>query len=108
MRSKRIQLILHNGTPYGVRTAELSNWSGKVVVCPRFALKEMRDLPEGEMPAVYFLLGSENQVYVGETDMLSARVGDHDANKDFWDTAIAVTSPDLTKTEVKYLECIFF
>lgn len=104
MRSKRIQLTLHTGSPFGIRTAELSNWNGKIIVCPRIAVKQLNELPESELPAVYFLLGDGNKVYVGETDTLAARIGNHVANKEFWNEFVALTSSTLTKTEVKYLE----
>jgi len=107
MRSKKISLILHSGTPYGVRSAELSNWNGKVIFCPRGAIKELRKLPESEMPAVYFLLGADRDMYVGETDELAKRIGNHATNKEFWDELVAFTSPNFTKTEVKYLEHVF-
>ncbi len=105
MRSKRINLVLHNGTPYGVKTAELSNWNGKVVICPRSALKQLTNLDIADSPAVYLLYNrDDNFLYVGETDSLHARITHHTQTKDFWEEFIACTSPELTKTEVKYLE----
>ncbi|MBU0531045.1 MAG: GIY-YIG nuclease family protein [Candidatus Uhrbacteria bacterium] len=105
MRSKRINLILHHGTPYGIKTAEMSNWNGKVVICPRQALKQLSDLDISDAPAVYLLFNrEENLLYVGETDTLKARITHHTQTKDFWEELIACTSPELTKTEVKYLE----
>ena len=105
MRSKRINLILHHGTPYGIKTAEMSNWNGKIIVCPRSALKQLSDLDIADAPAVYLLFNREdNLLYVGETDTLKARITHHTQTKDFWEEMIACTSPELTKTEVKYLE----
>ncbi len=105
MRSKRINLVLHHGTPYGIKTAEMSNWNGKVVVCPRQALKQLSDLDISDDPAVYMLFNrEENLLYIGETDSLKTRITHHTQTKDFWEELIACTSPELTKTEVKYLE----
>lgn len=107
MRSKTINIVLRDGTPYGIRTAELSGWDGKVIICPRAGLKKLRELPEAAQPAVYFLSGKNDEMYVGETDELSARLANHALKKDFWEDMIAVTSPKLFKTEVKYLEHVF-
>lgn len=105
MRSKRINLVLHNGTPYGVRTAEMTNWNGKVTICPRPALKQLANLDIAENPAVYLLYNrEENRLYVGETDCLRNRISNHALQKDFWEEFIACTSPEIMKTEVKYLE----
>lgn len=104
MRAKRIQLTLHSGTPYGVRSAQLSNWNGKIIFCPRSAVKQLRTIPEAEQPAVYLLLGEDEQIYVGETDALANRIGSQVNNKEFWNEFVALTSPNLAKTEVKYLE----
>lgn len=106
MRSRRINLILTDGTPFNLRTAELSNWNGKILLCPREALKSLKNLPEAKQPAVYFLLGSDSQIYVGETDVLNDRLTQHAYAKDFWNEFIALTSPEFSKTEVKYLESI--
>lgn len=107
MRSKTLKIVLLDGTPYGVKTAELSNWNGKAIIAPRAALKRLKELSEAAMPAVYFLLGEDRDVYVGETDALGQRLAHHVITKDFWSDLIAFTSPKLTKTEVKYLEHAF-
>lgn len=106
MRSKIVKVVLIDGTPYGAKTAELSNWNGKAIIIPRATLKRLRELPEANMPAVYFLLGEDRRIYVGETDSLANRMMRHATTKDFWDQLIAFTSPKLTKTEVRYLEHI--
>lgn len=107
MRSKKVTLVLLDGTPYGIRSAELSNWNGKLIVCPRAALKKLKEFPESTLPAVYFLTGDENKIYIGETDTLGQRLSDHAFSKEFWNEVIAFTSSKLTKAEVKYLECVF-
>lgn len=107
MRSKKITLNLLDGSPYGVRVARLSNWNGRLIISSRAAIKNLKPLEEANSPAVYFLLGNENQIYVGETDSLISRILDHATNKDWWDEIIAFSSEDLGKTEVKYLESVF-
>ena len=104
MPAKRIEITLHKGTPYSLKSIELSNWNGKIISCPRDTLNEIRNITEANSPAVYFLLGDENTIYIGETDSLSARLSNHSVQKDFWHEFVAFVSPNLTKSEVRYLE----
>jgi hypothetical protein len=104
MPAKRIEITLHKGTPFSLKSVELSNWNGKIIICPREALNEVRNITEASNPAVYFLLGDENSIYVGETDTLAARLSNHGITKDFWHEFVAFVSPNLTKSEVRYLE----
>ena len=104
MSAKRIEITLHKGTPYSLKSVELSNWNGKIIICPRDALHEVRDITEANSPAIYFLLGDENSIYIGETDTLSTRLSNHGAKKDFWHEFVAFVSPNLTKSEVRFLE----
>lgn len=67
-----IKIFLAKGSSSALRTAEISNWSGKAVACSR---KELSKREEGDRPGVYFLIGSdidsgEPAVYVGETNVL--------------------------------------
>lgn len=108
MRSKKITVILKDGSPYGVRIAEVSNWNGKIIFAPRTALKKLKELPEKDSPAVYFLLGENNDVYVGKTGALGERLSSHNKNKEFWTELIAFISPKHSSTEVEYLESVFY
>ena len=109
---KTIKIFLVDGEPNGLKTAELSNWVGKAIVIPRNKLKNIKNRPDCNKPAVYFLVGKENEeallstVYIGEAENLWDRLTTHDNSKDFWRTAIAFVSKDsnLTKAHVKYLE----
>lgn len=109
---KKITIFLTDGEPNGLKTAELSNWVGKAIVIPRNKLKDVKVQQEHNKPAIYFLIGKENEedllpkVYIGEAEILWDRLSTHDGSKDFWQTAIAFTSKDtnLTKAHVKYLE----
>ena len=109
---KTIKIFLIDGEPDGLRTVELSNWVGQAIVIPRNKLKEAKNRPECNKPAVYFLIGKETEeallpmVYVGEAENLWNRLFHHDNNKDFWQVVIAFVSKDnnLTKAHVKYLE----
>ncbi len=110
--AKTIKIFLIDGEPNGLKTAELSNWVGQAIVIPRNKLRETKNRPECNKPAIYFLIGKENEeallfsVYIGEAENLWNRLSTHDSNKDFWQAAIAFVSKDnnLTKAHVKYLE----
>ena len=110
--AKTIKIFLIDGEPNGLKTAELSNWVGQAVVIPRNKLKEIKQRPECNKPAVYFLVGKESEeallptAYIGEAENLWNRLSTHDSSKDFWQTAVAFVSKDnnLTKAHVRYLE----
>jgi len=110
--AKTIKIFLIDGEPNGLKTAELSNWVGQAIVVPRNKLKEIKQRPECNKPAVYFLIGKENEeallptAYIGEAENLWNRLSTHDSSKDFWQTAVAFVSKDnnLTKAHVRYLE----
>ncbi|MCK4947715.1 MAG: GIY-YIG nuclease family protein [Candidatus Aureabacteria bacterium] len=110
--AKTIKIFLVDGEPNGLKTAELSNWVGQAIVIPRNKLKDIKQRSDCNKPAVYFLIGKENEeallstAYIGEAENLGNRLTTHDSSKDFWRTAIAFVSKDnnLTKAHVKYLE----
>lgn len=110
--AKTIKIFLVDGEPNGLKTAELSNWVGQAIVIPRNKLKDVKQRHDCNKPAVYFLIGKENEeallstAYIGEAENLWSRLTTHDNSKDFWRTAIAFISKDnnLTKAHVKYLE----
>lgn len=110
--AKTIKIFLVDGEPNGLKTAELSNWVGQAIVVPRNKLKDIKQRPDCNKPAIYFLVGKENEesllstAYIGEAENLWNRLITHDSSKDFWFTAIAFVSKDnnLTKAHVKYLE----
>jgi hypothetical protein len=114
MNGKTIRIYLADGSPTGVRTAELSSWTGKAVVCQRSQLADLAKRPEAKRTGVYLLVGpdpesaSRERVYIGEGDSVLDRLvaHDHDASKDFWTQAALFISKDenLTKAHVRYLE----
>ena len=106
---RSIRVFLVDGTPTGLRTAEVSNWTGKLLVCPRSAIGRLVAREEVAGTGVYFLIGADSdQVYVGESDAVGRRLRDHerDPSKEFYETAIVVVSKDenLTKSHALYLE----
>jgi hypothetical protein len=114
---KSIRMFLADGTPGGIITAEIMNWTGHVVTAPRSRLADLLNRPELARTGVYVLVGDDpenigrNLAYIGETDNVKKRLVQHareeEANgKDFWDRVVAITSKDanLTKGHVRYIE----
>ena len=114
---KSIRLFLADGTPGGLLTAEIMNWTGHVVASPRSDLAALLKRPEAGRTGIYFLLGDDPNslggtiAYIGEGDDVSKRLYQHarpedQGGKDFWDRAIVLTSKDtnLTKAHARYLE----
>ncbi len=114
VHGKSVRLYLVDGSPTGILTAEIMNWTGHAVVTPRSRLGEALQREEVARTGVYFLVGDDpeqptkSRVYVGEGDSVGDRIKLHsrDASKDFWTRACIVTSKDmnLTKAHVRYLE----
>lgn len=109
-KSATIKLFLPFGDAKGVRTGEISNWSGKAVAAPRSELEYFLAREELGKPGVYLLLGvdpdsGKAMAYIGEAESVTDRVKQHKA-KDFWNSVVAFVSKDenLTKSHIRYLE----
>jgi len=110
MNSATITLFLPLGDAKSLRTAEISNWSGKAVAAPRTELDELLAREELDKAGVYILIGNDPQTnasraYVGEAEVIRERLKQH-KTKEFWVSAIVFVSKDenLTKAHVRYLE----
>lgn len=110
MPSATIKLFLVHGDPKRLRTAEISNWTGKAVAGPRSEMDGLLSREEALKPGVYFLTGLEPEtgkaaVYIGEAESVRERLKSHLA-KDFWNHITFFTSKDenLTKAHIRYLE----
>ena len=108
---KSIRVYLADATVTGIRYAELVNWTGHAIACPRNRLSELPSWPEAAKPGVYFLFesrfgDSKPVAYIGESENVSQRLTTHDRNKEFWNEVVIFTSKDenLTKAHIKYLE----
>lgn len=106
---KTIRIYLADGSAGGIRHAELMNWSGQAIVCPRSRFNELASWSEAQRPGVYVLVGDDESgsvIYVGEAENVFTRLQNHLKNKDFWTRVVFFTSKDenLTKAHVKYLE----
>jgi hypothetical protein len=109
---KSIRLFLVDGTPGGLVTAEIMNWTGHVLAGPRSDLAALLRREEAHRTGVYLLVGDAPdmlggvQIYIGEGDDIGARLSSHSREKDFWQRCLIVTSKDsnLTKAHARYLE----
>jgi len=109
---KQIKLFLVDGTPGGLTTAEIPNWTGHVLSARRSDLADLLKRDEAQRTGVYFLLGDDETVvgdtrcYIGEADVVADRLRYHQRDKDFWDSVVVITSKDtnLTKSHGRYLE----
>lgn len=110
MTSATIKLFLPRGDAKSLRTAEISNWTGKAVAAPRTELDELLAREELDKAGVYILIGNDPltnapRAYIGEAEVIRDRLKQH-KTKEFWFSAIVFVSKDenLTKAHVRYLE----
>lgn len=108
---KTIQIFLPTGDPRGIRIAEITTRIVQVIEVPRSQLQAFFKMSESMQVALYFLFGEsedgeEDQVYIGQTGDLKARLIDHNKNKDFWQRALILISRanTLTQTHALFLE----
>jgi hypothetical protein len=56
---KTIRIFLADGEPTGILLAEISNWTGKVLVAPRSQLDQLSKREEVRRTGVYLLVGPD-------------------------------------------------
>ena len=108
--SATVRIILVNGSPTSIRTAEISNWTGKAFAGPRSQIEDILKRDEAAKPGLYFLAGvnpetGKDRVYIGEAEIIRNRIKGH-LDRVFWKTIVYFVSKDenLTKAHIKYLE----
>ena len=111
---RTVRLFLVDGSPTGLMTAEIINWTGHALIASRSRIGEALKREEASRTGVYFLLGDDpeqptkKKVYIGEGDIVADRIKTHvsDESKDFWTRACFITSKDsnFTKAHARYLE----
>lgn len=106
-----VNLVMLDGDPSGVKVIEKSNWSGIGLEIPRPLLTSAMGRAELSGPGVYVLIGPPEEselpsVYVGEGNIVRARIAEHEKNKSFWTHAIVFSSNAnrLNKAHVQFLE----
>jgi hypothetical protein len=110
MPSATIKLFLPHGDAKSLRTAEISNWTGKALAAPRTELEALLAREECDKAGVYVLTGSDPvtnaaHAYIGEAEVVRERLKQH-KGREFWVSAVVFVSKDenLTKAHVRYLE----
>ena len=101
MIGKTIRIFLADGEPTGILLAEISNWTGKVLVAPRSQLDQLSKREEVRRTGVYLLVGpdpddpSRALASIGEGDNVLMRLlrRSWGEAKDFWERTVAMTSP---------------
>src|SRR5271165_4354767 len=100
VRGRTLRIFLADGSPSGILTAEIMNWTGKVIVAPRTRLPDLIARSEADRTGVYFLTGPDPQdamrtmIYVGESDSVKDRLIQHNADdaQDFFTRVCIVVS----------------
>ena len=110
MAGVKITLFLPSGDAQSFRTAQIGNWTGMALACPRSKIDDLFSREEISKAGIYFLIGtdaSQNKpkAYIGEGEDVGKRLKQH-REKDFWVQVIVFISKDdnLTKSHVRFLE----
>ncbi len=109
---RTIQLFLVDGKPTGLRKATIHGWTGLLFVSGASAFGDMTARDEVDRTGVYVLAGPNpekpggTRVYIGSGNSVSERIRQSALKRDFWETAITVTTSDddLSKGHAEYLE----
>src|SRR5258708_37433213 len=84
MSSATIKLFLPRGDAKSLRTAEISNWTGKAIAAPRTELDDLLLREELDKAGVYILSGVDPLsgsplAYIGEAEVVRERLKQHKA-----------------------------
>ena len=115
MPGKTIKLYISGEETKNLKSAELSNWSGKTYIGERKHVPYLQKIDELSNPGIYFLLSQnellgQKSIYIGEADEVNSRLKNHISGKDWWESFVVFISKDsnLTKAHVRYLEKRFY
>lgn len=100
-RSKKLEIIYHNGKPDGIRQVRRQLSTMTAYVIPRPLLAEAKRITGIDRPGIYYLINEDDdnriaQVYVGQTRNGVTRLDDHNRSKDFWNKAIMFLADNKT------------
>lgn len=107
-QAKTINLLLYDGNLSGVISIEDSSWnSGELYSAPRASVQDLLKTDAVNKYGVYLLL-SNSMVYVGQSSDLAKRLTQHTIGKDWWESAVILTTKDdnLTRSDIDYLEYV--
>ena len=110
-QAKTIQIFLPTGNPRGIRSAEMTTRTVRLIEVPRVHMKEFLTMEDSAQVGLYFLVGSNElnglpQLYIGQSGELRSRIQQHNLKKDFWERAFVMLSTNntITQTHALYLE----
>ena len=109
---RTIQLFLVDGKPTGLRKASIHGWTGVLFVSGASAFGDLTARKEVDRTGVYILSGPDpdqpgaTRVYIGSGNSVAERIKQSAVKRDFWETAITVTTSDddMSKGHAEYLE----
>lgn len=111
LRGKTIQVFLTDGSPRGIKLAEITSNIELAVFIPRNKINDAATRQEVSEPGVYFLFGESDEsskplVYIGQSRNCLDRIKNHDQKKDFWNHAVLIVSKtkNFTQAHIEYLE----
>lgn len=112
MSGKTIQIYVPSGDPKQMRIAEITTRIVRAFEIPRPQIADFAQRVESNQVGVYLLFGESPAgsplVYIGQSGTIGVRIGQHNAQKEFWNRAIAFVSltNNWTQTHVTYLEWV--
>lgn len=109
---RTIELFLVDGKPSGLRKATIHGWTGVILVSSQSTFASLTSREEVDRTGVYVLTGPDpdkqgmTRVYIGSANSVRERIRQSAEKREFWETAIAVTTSDddLSKGHAEYLE----
>ncbi len=112
INQKKVEILLLEGTPYGLRYADLKLTNIRAFISPRASVNQLINREEMNKAGVYFLFNTDNldeslpKVYIGEADVLKTRIKGH--LKEDWTEIVVITATDegLDKAGVRYIESV--
>jgi hypothetical protein len=93
-----IRIFVPDGDPEGLRIIDRMNWTGLGIVLPRESWAKIKQRSDFSRPGVYILVGYVSDeddlptLYIGQGDVVRARLDSHAQNKDFWSKAVVFVS----------------
>ena len=108
--AKTIQIYLPKGNPRGLRLAEMTTRTVRLIEIPRIHIDDFFAMADANQVGLYFLIGETEStekplLYIGQSGDLKRRLNQHD-DKDFWTRAFVMlsTNNSMTQTHALYME----
>jgi hypothetical protein len=92
-----IRIFVPDGNPEGLRIIDRMNWTGLGIAFPREDWPKIKTRADFSRSGVYILIGRVTDddlptIYIGQGDVVRARIDSHFVNKDFWGSAAVFVS----------------